>query len=105
MPISEDLVERVLKAQDTGHTHDALDIVFDEFDDAFIAGEFESVDETLLEIPVEKLKRSVLHSLVVITGWAKDKLHNRNEFLNRAIEHVAKHNDVNNDAGWYEGMR
>lgn len=55
-------------------------LIICEFDEAFNAGKFTEIDQLLLDIDVDKLSTQGVHSILVCSLWAKDKLQNIKQF-------------------------
>lgn len=80
--------DQILDCLTKGEIDDAIDILFDTFDDLFMDGEFEKADELLPTIEVEKLDTNLLVALLVITYPAKEKLSNRPAVVERVKERL-----------------
>lgn len=74
-----------------------MSVIFNQYDEWFVNGEFEKADNTLLTIVVCEMSDHELLSILTATGWAKNKLKNRSEFYKKVKQHFESkygHQDV-----------
>ena len=74
---------------------EALDLAFDQIDDAFLEGRFDWVDQFLKIADVESMSVSLLVGILTITVSAESKLRHRSEFRNRAENVIRKRGRYN----------
>ena len=78
----DDLLDE-FKLLESQTTDMEIDLIFDFVDEAFLAGEFDEIDNILLLIDKVEEKDILLMAWVVTSFWAKDKLKNRPDFFAR----------------------
>ncbi|HBJ33843.1 MAG TPA: hypothetical protein DDZ51_03565 [Planctomycetaceae bacterium] len=74
---------------------EALDLAFDQIDDAFLEGRFDWVDQFLKIADVESMSVSLLVGILTITASAESKLRHRSEFRKRAENVIRKRGRYN----------
>ena len=74
-------LEVALGLQFSGRTDDALDVIYDVFDDTMLDGGFQQLDAAIKAIDVLRFSTDLLLGILTITRAAKSKLASRAEFF------------------------
>jgi hypothetical protein len=77
-------VDDVYSLVAAGKIDDAMDVVFQEFDELFIAGKFDEANEMLGTIDLLRLDIQLISGVMASTCVAKDKLPGRKLFVEKA---------------------
>jgi hypothetical protein len=81
-----DWLKKAIEEDAKGDFDVALDIIYDEMDDAFCEGRFDEIDSFLKELDdVTDLSVDILMGLLTTSKWAEDKLPSRKEFAKKAV--------------------
>jgi len=75
-----DVVKRAQELDRAGETDQALDVVFDVIDDAFLDGKFTEVDQALDCFEIAKCSVGLLIGILTVTAAAESKLKKRKKF-------------------------
>lgn len=67
-------------------TDTALDIIFDQVDEMLLAGEFDRVNQLLIDTTTDEFSVELLLGILTATLPAKDRLPNRCEFFGRVVQ-------------------
>lgn len=67
-----------------------IDSIFQLFDRLFLEGAFSDADKVLEEYHIEDLYLTEIVAILSITNSAKDKLYNRQDFLEKAKKRLGK---------------
>jgi len=82
-------IKEILNLQNSD-IEQALDKVFDWFDDLFLAKAFDKVDEVLNILPIDLLKTDIIVGVLTITSVWKSSLSKRNNFYNKSFTKISK---------------
>ena len=77
-------------------TDRALDILFEETDEAFLAGNFEYVDNMFDKVDLTKLNSALVVGILCSSNLARDKLKNWNTMVSRARKELESRPDCKN---------
>lgn len=83
---AESFFDRARRLDQRGQTDAALDIIFDQIDEMLLAGEFDRVDQLLIEIMPGDFSVDLLLGLLTATLPAKNRLSNREAFFERVAQ-------------------
>ena len=75
---------------DSGKTADAIDAVFDCFDDMFEAQRFQESDNVLAAVDITRLDTNLMVAFLTITRCEKDKLLSRSKLVQSIENHLEK---------------
>lgn len=85
-------------------TDRALDLIFETFDDMFLAGRFDDANLLLQEFPLDDVCADVIVGVLTITLGAKDRLPYRPEFVQRARKFLSAHHSPEEVEGMLDGL-
>lgn len=81
-----DALDKAREHSADGKTAKALSVIFDVVDDHFLAGDFQSIDDTLKDLDPETLDISTRIGVLTITLAAKHRLPSRPDFFDRVAK-------------------
>jgi hypothetical protein len=103
------IMTAAIELQSAGHECDALDLVFDMFEDFVISGAFGACDTALEQLDVTKPSEEILLTILTATLPAHHKLSNRASFYNKVERELRRRehsdNEVNEMLDGLEGYR
>jgi len=99
---AESFLDCARRLDQHGQTDAALDIIFDQIDEMLLAGEFEPVDQLLMEIMPSDYSVELLLGLLTVTLPAKNRLCNRVAFFERVRQSLQEHGET--DEGLLVGL-
>jgi hypothetical protein len=79
-----------------------LDFIFNKIDDFLLEGGFDSVDEILKEIEIDKIGNDDIIGILTITSHDKERLNERDFFIRKLNDSISKGREF--DSTWVVGL-
>jgi hypothetical protein len=89
-------IEQARRLDEHSQTDVALDIIFDQIDEMLLAGQFDRVDQLLIDTVTEEYSVELLLGILTATLPAKDRLCDRAEFFQRVAQTLQARGELKN---------